>query len=479
MIANHTTIGNDAGEIVGVSQALGSVLEQVRAVAPTDATVLICGETGVGKELIARRIHDESRRCHGPMITVNCASIPRDLFESEFFGHARGAFTGAIRDRRGRIEAADGGTLFLDEVGEIPLELQGKLLHTLQHLSFERVGEHRTRRANVRIIAATNRNLLQEISSGRFRLDLYYRLSVFPIEVPPLRASPEDIVSLTQYFLCHLAAKAERVAHNLSAAQVRHLQAYEWPGNVRELKNLLERAFILSGDGPLRLDLGLSAAAVSSVGRASSLADRLPVPTQGFFTASEFEQLERQNLLGVLEAVGWKVSGENGAAAVLGLSPSTLSSRLKALKIRRPDPTSLYARLGGHQAIARLAHDLFGRVLADPVLSRFWTQRSTIGILREEQLLVAYLSSASGGPAKYLGRDMRSAHRHLEITAADWNAFRTHLHATIDSLPLADRERQEIISFAEGLRGEIVRDARSQPMSAFGGKVDITRTSRF
>src|SRR6516225_5981509 len=204
MTTNHTAIGDDAGEIVGASRVLTGILEQVRAVAPTDATVLIYGETGVGKELIARRIHDESRRCRGPMITDNCASIPRDLFESEFFGHARGAFTGATRDRKGRIEAADGGTLFLDEVGEIPLELQGKLLRTLQHLSFERVGEDRTRRANVRIIAATNRNLLQEISSGRFRLDLYYRLSVFPIEVPPLRARPEDTVSLAQHILSQL-----------------------------------------------------------------------------------------------------------------------------------------------------------------------------------------------------------------------------------------------------------------------------------
>src|SRR6516165_1674896 len=333
MIANHTTIGTDTGEIVGVSQALTAVLEQARVVALTDATVLICGETGVGKELIARRIHDESHRCHGPMITVNCASIPRDLFESEYFGHARGAFTGAIRDRRGRIEAADGGTLFLDEVGEIPLELQGKLLHTLQHLSFERVGEDRTRRANVRIIAATNRNLLQEISSDRFRLDLYYRLSVFPIEVPPLRGRPEDIVSLAHYFLCHLAAKSKRPGHRFSSAQVRHLQAYEWPGNVRELKNVLERAFILSGDGPLRLDLGLPASALSS-GRASTIPERIPMPAQGFFTALEFEQLERQNLIGVLEAAHWKISGQGGAASLLGLKPSTLSSRLKVLNIQ-------------------------------------------------------------------------------------------------------------------------------------------------
>ena len=301
MTTKQAAIDNDAGEIVGVSQALAGILEQVRAVATTDATVLIFGESGVGKELIARRIHDESRRCRGPMITVNCASIPRDLFESEFFGHVRGAFTGAMRNRVGRIEAADGGTLFLDEVGEIPLELQGKLLRTLQHLSFERVGEDRSRQADVRFIAATNRNLLQEISASRFRLDLYYRLSVFPIEVPPLRARPEDITTLAQHILSQLAARSRRAECGLSAAQVRHLQAYEWPGNVRELKNVLERAFILSGDGPLRVDLGLPASALSS-GRASTIPERIPTPAQGFFTALEFEQLERQNLIGVLEA---------------------------------------------------------------------------------------------------------------------------------------------------------------------------------
>jgi transcriptional regulator with GAF, ATPase, and Fis domain/truncated hemoglobin YjbI len=458
MTTKYAAIENGAGEIVRVSQALADILEQVRAVATTDATVLIFGETGVGKELIARRIHGESRRCRGPMITVNCASIPRDLFESEFFGHVRGAFTGATRDRVGRIEAADEGTLFLDEVGEIPLELQGKLLRTLQHLSFERVGEDRARQADVRFIAATNRNLLQEISAGRFRLDLYYRLSVFPIEVPPLRARPEDITTLAQHLLSQLAARSGRAERGLSSAQVRHLQAYEWPGNVRELKNVLERAFILSGDGPLRLELGLPASALSS-GRASTIPERLPMPAQGFFTASEFEQLERQNLIGVLEAAHWKISGQGGAAFLLGLKPSTLSSRLKALNIQQPEPTSLYFRLGGHKAIATFAHDIFGRVLADPLLSRFWAHRSTIGILREEQLFIAYLSSVSGGPAKYSGRDMKSAHRHLGITPADWDAFRGHLRATLVSLAVAPRERQEITDLAEGLRSEIVSNA--------------------
>ena len=457
MTTNHATIGNDAGEIVG--QALVGILEQARAVAATDATVLILGESGVGKELIARRIHNESRRCHRPMITVNCASIPRDLFESEFFGHVRGAFTGATRDRVGRMEAADGGTLFLDEVAEIPLELQGKLLRALQHLSFERVGEDSTRRADVRFIAATNRNLVHEISAGRFRLDLYFRLSVFPLEIPPLRTRPDDITTLAQHFLSQLSASSGRAEPRLSSAQVRHLQSHEWPGNVRELKNVLERAFILSGDGPLQLELALPASAPSLAGRALLAADRLAVPVQGFFTALEFEQFERQNLVGALEAAHWKISGEDGAASLLGLKPSTLSSRLKVLNIQKPEPASLYSRLGRHKAIARFAHDLFGRVLADPQLSRFWAHRSTTGILREEQLLVAYLSSVSGGPAKYIGRDIKSAHSHLGITSTDWNALRTHLRATLDGLAVADRERQDIVSFVEGLRGEIVRDS--------------------
>jgi formate hydrogenlyase transcriptional activator len=456
MASNRPAAGNDGTEILGVSRALAQVLEQARAVAPTDATVLILGESGVGKELIARRIHDESRRCRRPMVTVNCASIPRDLFESEFFGHTRGAFTGATRDRVGRIESAEGGTLFLDEVAEIPLEQQGKLLRALQHLSFERVGEDSTRRADVRFIAATNRNLVHEISAGRFRLDLYFRLSVFPIEIPPLRARPEDITILAQHFLSHLSARSGHTAPRLSSTQMRHLQSHDWPGNVRELRNVLERAFILSGDGPLRLDLALPAAALSPTARAPSAVDRLPLPAQGFFTALEFEQLERQNLVGVLEAAHWKISGEDGAASRLGLKPSTFASRLKALNIQKPEPTSLYSRLGGHKAIARFSHDLFGRVLADTQLSRFWAHRSTIGILREEQLLVAFLSSVSGGPGKYIGRDMKSAHRHLGITSADWNAFRTHLRATLDYLTVADRERQDIMSFAEGLRGEIV-----------------------
>ena len=221
----------------------------------------------------------------------------------------------------------------------------------------------------------------------------------------------------------------------------------------------MERAFILSGDGPLRLDLSLPASALSSAGQASTIPERLPMPAQGFFTALEFEQLERQNLIGVLEAAHWKISGEGGAASLLGLKPSTLSSRLKVLNIQQPEPTSLYSRLGCHKAIATFAHDLFGRVLADALLSRFWAHRSTIGILREEQLLIAYLSSVSGGPAKYSGRDMKSAHRDLGISPADWDAFRGHLRATLDSLPVAPRERQEITDFAEGLRSEIVSDA--------------------
>jgi transcriptional regulator with GAF, ATPase, and Fis domain/truncated hemoglobin YjbI len=446
---------DDASRLLGTSQPLARVLEHAQAVAGTDATVLILGESGVGKELIARRIHELSRRRAGPLVTVNCASIPRDLFESEFFGHVRGAFTGATRDRTGRIEAADGGSLFLDEVAEIPGDLQGKLLRVLQNLTFERVGDDRTRRADIRFIAATNRDLRQEVSSGRFRRDFYYRLGVFPIEVPPLRVRPDDIGILAQHFLSCVAEANERPCPRLSKAHVRHLMAYDWPGNVRELKNVVERAFILSGDGPLRLDLALPTSALSFAARALPQADHSA--QRGFFTATEFRQLERQNLIGALEASRWKVSGADGAAAMLGLSPSTLSSRLRALAIGKPEPRSLYVRLGAHRGIATLARELFGRVVTDPQLSRFWEHRSNIGVLREEQLLVAYLSAASGGPGQYVGRDLWLAHRDLAITTDDWNIFQAHLDATLKALRIPDREREEVQAFVDSLKGKIVQ----------------------
>src|SRR6185295_15978228 len=225
-------------------------------VAPTNASVLVLGESGTGKELVARAIHDRSPRKNAALVRVNCASIPRELFESEFFGHVRGAFTGAVKDRVGRFELAHGGTLFLDEIGEVPIELQSKLLRVLQEGQFEKVGEDRTRRVDARIIAATNRDLEAEVKAGRFRQDLYYRLGVFPIELPPLRDRAEDIPELAQHFLTQSARKLGVTPQRLSSVQLKELQAYDWPGNVRELQNVIERGIIRSRGGQIELGLG-------------------------------------------------------------------------------------------------------------------------------------------------------------------------------------------------------------------------------
>src|ERR1700720_3294706 len=249
-------------EIVGKSAALRQVLQEVKLVAPSDATVLILGETGTGKELIARAVHQSSRRSDKPLIRVNCTSIPKELYESEFFGHARGAFTSAIRDRAGRFEAANGGTLFLDEVGEIPLELQAKLLRVLQEKSYERVGEDRTRHADVRIVAATNRDLQREVAAGRFRQDFYYRLNVFPLTVAPLRDRKEDIPLLATHFI-DLSVKEFGCARPiLTRLGVEILQKYNWPGNIRELRNVIERAAILAQGGPIAFDVHLNGASI-------------------------------------------------------------------------------------------------------------------------------------------------------------------------------------------------------------------------
>ena len=249
-------------EIVGKSTALRQLLREVDLVAPSDASVLILGETGTGKELIASAIHQRSRRSDKPLVRVNCTSIPKELFESEFFGHAKGAFTGAIRDRAGRFEAADGGTLFLDEVGEIPLELQAKLLRVLQEKSYERVGEDRTRHANVRIVAATNRDLQREVAAGRFRQDFYYRLNVFPLTVAPLRDRREDIPLLARHFI-DLSVKEFGCARPiLTRLGVEILQKYDWPGNIRELRNVIERAVILAQGGPIAFDVPVNGASI-------------------------------------------------------------------------------------------------------------------------------------------------------------------------------------------------------------------------
>src|SRR6185295_5356136 len=248
------------GDIIGQSASLKQLQRQIDMVAPTDATVLILGESGTGKELVAREIHRRSRRSQQPLIRVNCASVPRELYESEFFGHARGAFTGAIRDRAGRFELADGGTLFLDEVGEIPPELQAKLLRVLQEGELERVGEERTRKVDVRLIAATNRDLRAEAEAGRFRQDLYFRLSVFPIELPPLRRRVEDIPVLAEHFLALAARKLGRPKPRLTLADAQRLQQYRWPGNVRELQHVIDRAVIITAGSRLAIELptGLS-----------------------------------------------------------------------------------------------------------------------------------------------------------------------------------------------------------------------------
>jgi DNA-binding NtrC family response regulator len=316
------------GRIIGSSPALREVLSQVDAVADTRASVLIRGESGVGKELVARAIHERGGRRTGPLVKVNCATIPRELFESEFFGHVKGSFTGAHKDRVGRFELATGGTIFLDELGELPQDMQAKLLRVLQEGEFERIGDDRTRRTDVRVIAATNRDLEGDIEEGTFRRDLYYRLSVFPIEVPPLRARREDILPLAEHFLAVHTRTLGRPNFAFLPEQKAALLAYDWPGNIRELQHVLERAVILSRGSALRLELPVAH----------------PLPTQAkaeeqdlILSDGELRELERKNLLRALDRSVWRISGRGGASEILGLSPSTLRDRMKALGIQRPE----------------------------------------------------------------------------------------------------------------------------------------------
>jgi DNA-binding NtrC family response regulator len=314
------------GPIVGESPGLRQVLSLARAVAPTKATVLIVGESGTGKELVAREIHRESERARGPLVKVNCAAIPHELFESEFFGHVKGAFTGAHRNRAGRFELASGGTLFLDEVGEIPLDMQAKLLRVLQENEFERVGDDRTLRVDVRLIAASNRDLEAEVAKGHFRRDLFYRLSVFPIFVPPLRERPEDVLPLARFFLERACAELRRPSLTLEPEHERLLSSHSFPGNIRELEHVISRAVILSRGQRLALEDALSAAPP-----VLSRSHRGPI-----LTDAALRDLERNNLIAALERSGWRVSGTTGAAELLGLHPSTLRDRMKALGIQRP-----------------------------------------------------------------------------------------------------------------------------------------------
>ena len=315
------------GEILGRSPALDRALRQVELVAATDAAVLVLGESGSGKELIARAIHQRSPRAARPLVKVNCGSVPGELFESEFFGHVRGAFTGAVKDRIGRFQLADGGTLFLDEVGEIPLELQPKLLRVLQEGEFERVGEDRTRHVDVRVIAATNRDLRAEVAAGRFRLDLFYRLGVFPMEVPPLRDRLEDIPELVAHFIRQASARFHLPEPRLSLRELERARRYPWPGNVRELQNVVERAVILARGGPMELQLPMQESRPAPVAPA-------PAKSGQVIPEREWRELERANLAAALEQARNRISGPGGAADLLGLNPATLTSRLKACGLR-------------------------------------------------------------------------------------------------------------------------------------------------
>ena len=320
------------GDLVGQSAALRQVVSQIDLVAPTDASVLILGETGTGKELVAHEIHRRSRRKDKPLIRVNCASIPKELYESEFFGHAKGAFTGAIKERAGRFEAAEGGTLFLDEIAEVPGELQSKLLRVLQEKAYERVGEDRTRRADVRIVAATNRDLKKEVAAGCFREDLYYRLNVFPIQVAALRDRKEDIPLLAQHFIRLSVKELGCAKPRLTRAGSIRLQGYDWPGNIRELRNVIERAVILARGGNLEFDLPADTA--NQAAFAAPVPEATSVKTE-FLTETEMQKLERDKLATILEQAKWKIKGAGGAAELLGIKPTTLLSRMKKMGLKR------------------------------------------------------------------------------------------------------------------------------------------------
>ncbi len=307
-------------KIVGKSDALRYVLFRLKQVAATDATVLILGETGTGKGLVAHAIHELSSRKHRPIITVNCAALPGNLIESELFGREKGAFTGADAKQAGRFEVADGGTIFLDEIGELPLELQSKLLRVLEEREFERLGSPRTVKVDVRVIASTNRDLAAEVKGRRFREDLYYRLNVFPVSIPPLRARTEDIPQLVHHFVNTYARRFLRNYESVPKSMMKALQEHSWPGNVRELQHVIERAVIISPGPVLRL------------------ADRLERGTadSGEGALKALSEMERDHIRAVLKKTGWKIEGEGGAASILGLHPNTLRSRIKKLQINRP-----------------------------------------------------------------------------------------------------------------------------------------------
>lgn len=446
---SNTTIES----IVGNSPIIIQMGERIKSVAITNASVLICGESGVGKELVANMIHQESRRSEGPLVTVNCASIPRDLFESEFFGHVKGAFTGADKDRVGRFELADKGTLFLDEIGEVPLDLQGKLLRAIQQQSFERVGEGITRHVDIRIISATNRVLEEEIDKNRFREDLYYRLSIFPITVPPLRKRKEDISLLSKHFFARACIEYNKKLPPLSDEQYAMLADYSWPGNIRELKSIIERAVILSKNS-LRLDSALPEDALKQVSTSIiKTAEQIP---EIFLSDSEFRQLERKNIIAALEKSEWKISGKQGAAELLEMKPTTLASRIKAFEIEGPAKNSLYSRLGGFASITTFVDELLPRLRSDSELGRFWTNRGNDSVRKEKQYLVEYLCAVSGGPQHYSGRHMLKTHEGLNISKNDWEVLLELLSETALLLNIQKKELAEILNIVCEIKFDIV-----------------------
>lgn len=331
-LREEVNVAMNFGRIIGRSPTLIHMLAQLEAVAKTPANVLILGESGVGKELVAHAIHARSSRSEAPLVKVNCASIPKELFESEFFGHVKGAFTGAHKDRVGRFQLADGGTLFLDEIGEIPIELQSKLLRVLQENEFERVGDDVTRSVDVRVIAATNRNLEEQVLAGTFREDLFYRLSVFPLDVPPLRKRKDDVILIAQHFLERTCHDFGRKPMKMTRSQADQLLNYDWPGNIRELKNVIERAVILSKGNVLRLDLSLPEPTIT--GSRGQVAGNTEFEEQ-VLNEKQMKTLQKKNMLVALRQSSWRVSGKQGAAELLGVKPTTLADRMKIFGIKK------------------------------------------------------------------------------------------------------------------------------------------------
>ena len=317
--------------LISQSLAMQHLFEKLKAVSQTDATVMIFGETGSGKELVARTIVNQSERAEMPFVTINCASVTKDLFESEFFGHVKGSFTGALKDRKGRWELADNGTIFLDEIGEIPLELQPKLLRAIQHKEFERVGDEKTRQVDVRIIAATNRNLNQMVKEGSFREDLFYRLNVFPIEVPPLRDRTDDIPILTRHFLDESCKRFNKQCYGLNEQTINELKEYVWPGNIRELQNIIERAVILSEATSLHINPDL----LKEHDKTEDSEHSFSPARHALLKADEIKHLERENIRTALNKANWKISGKGSASELLGMNASTLNSKIAKLGIKK------------------------------------------------------------------------------------------------------------------------------------------------